>query len=317
MPMGRVISGSCNVFTIKMEDRTHEIHECRIKGKVLKAARGFYNPLAPGDLVEFDPAAGLILSLLERRNVFTRFNLKGNAPQLLAANVDAVVCISTPASPPFRPRFLDRLLLQADAAEIPAFIVCNKIDLFPQLDGETRGSIEKRLSDFERMGYSVLLVSAKTGEGLKNLETKLNGIRAVLVGQSGCGKTSLINALLPAVRQKTGELNRKYDRGNHTTVMSVLFDDEQAGFSLIDTPGIRRLVPEGIDSGDVQTLMRDFAPFAGKCAFGLSCTHRTETGCKIQEALVTGKIHEDRFESYLRITEDLNFFRGAIRADRV
>ncbi|MDR2344293.1 MAG: ribosome small subunit-dependent GTPase A [Spirochaetaceae bacterium] len=309
---GRVLSGSCNVFTVKTEGCPPEIHECRIKGKVLKAARGFYNPLAPGDLVEFDPVAGLILSLRERRNVFTRFNMKGYAPQLLAANVDAVVCLTSPASPPFRPRFLDRLLLQAEAAEIPALVVCNKADLFAALDGEARAAVEKRLSDFERMGYPVLRISIKTGEGLKGLETKLKGGRAALVGQSGCGKTSLLNALLPSAGQKTGALNKKYDRGNHTTVMSVMFDDGVSGFSLIDTPGIRRLVPEGVAPGDVQNLMRDFAPFAGKCAFGLSCTHRTETGCKIREALETGGIHEDRLKSYFRITEELAFYKNLL-----
>jgi ribosome biogenesis GTPase len=303
---GCVIYGSCNVFTVKTEGEPSEIHECRIKGKILKTARSFYNPLAPGDIVEFDAERGLILSLRERRNVFTRFNIKGNAPQLLAANVDAVVCVSTPVSPPFRPRFLDRLLLQADAAEIPAMIICNKIDLFPQLDGETRNAIEKRLSDFERLGYPVLRVSVKTGDGMESLEARLKGRRAVLVGQSGCGKTSLVNALLPAAMQKTGALNKKYDRGNHTTVMSVLFDDGEACFSLIDTPGIRRLVPEGVAPGDLQTLMRDFAPLAGRCAFGLSCTHRTEPGCMIREAVETGKIHEDRFESYIRISEELS-----------
>ncbi|MDR3356795.1 MAG: ribosome small subunit-dependent GTPase A [Spirochaetaceae bacterium] len=302
---GCVISGSCNVFTVKTEGGPPLIHECRIKGKVLKDALGLYNPLAPGDLVEFDPASGLILSLLERRNVFARFNTKAASPQLLAANVDAVLCLATPASPPFRPRFLDRLLLQADAAEIPALIVCNKTDLFPALGVDKRRAIERRLEDFERLAYPVLRVSAKTGEGIKILEAKLKGVRAVLVGQSGSGKTSLINTLLPAAGQKTGELNKKYDRGNHTTVMSVLFDDEAAGFSLIDTPGIRCLVPMGPAPGDIQTLMRDFAPFAGKCAFGLSCTHRAEPGCKVQAALAAGKIHEDRFESYLRITEEL------------
>ncbi|MDR0684675.1 MAG: ribosome small subunit-dependent GTPase A [Spirochaetaceae bacterium] len=303
---GRVVYGSCNMFTVKTESLPPEIHECRIKGKILKTARGFYNPLAPGDLVEFDAARGLILSLRERRSVYTRFNIKGNAPQLLAANVDAVVCLATPVSPPFRPRFLDRLLLQADAAEIPALVVCNKVDLFPALDGETLVAVEKRLSDFERLGYPVLRVSVKTGEGMKSLEARLKGRRAVLVGQSGCGKTSLVNALLPAAMQKTGALNKKYDRGNHTTVMSVLFDDGEAGFSLIDTPGIRRLVPDGIAPGDLQTLMRDFAPFAGKCAFGLSCTHGTEPGCRIREAVETGKIHEDRFESYIRISDELS-----------
>ncbi|MDR1147715.1 MAG: ribosome small subunit-dependent GTPase A [Spirochaetaceae bacterium] len=300
---GRIVSGSRNVFIVKTESSV--IYECRIKGKILKNDKIFYNPLAPGDFVEFD-SAGLIRNLIARRNLFTRFNVKGNAPQLLAANVDAVFCFITPASPPFRPRFVDRLLLQADAANIPAIIICNKIDLFSTINDETRFAIETRLSDFERLGYELMRISVKTGEGLDELKSKLKMKSAALVGHSGCGKTSLINALLPAAKQKTGILNQKYDRGNHTTVMSVLFENDIEKFTIIDTPGIRRFVPEGIAPGDLQNIMRDFAPHTGKCAFGLSCTHQTETGCKIQEALKSGAIHKDRFESFIRIKKELS-----------
>jgi ribosome biogenesis GTPase len=309
---GRIVSGSCNIFIVKTESSLPKIYECRIKGKVLKGTQGFYNPLAPGDRVEFDAGpdtaqtnTGFIRCVEARRNMLTRFNMKGNAPQLLAANVDAVLCMTSPASPPFRPRFIDRLLLQADAAEIPAYVICNKIDLFTALDAETCDQIEKRLFDFERLGYTVMRISARTGGGLNELRLKLKDKVAVLAGQSGCGKTSLINALFPAAKQRTGCLNEKYDRGNHTTVMSVLFEDGAERLTLIDTPGIRHLVPEGIAPSDVQNLMRDFAPFAGKCAFGLSCTHQTESGCKVQEALKTGMIHEDRFESFIRIIGEL------------
>jgi ribosome biogenesis GTPase len=311
---GRILSGSRNVFIVKEEENPETgenpaIYECRIKGKVLKDSGGFYNPLAPGDRVEFDPRAGLILSVSERKNVFTRFNMKAGGPQLIAANVDAALCLTTPASPRFRPRFLARLLLPADAAGIPAAVICNKTDLFPTLDGETRRKIERRLSDFQRQGYEVLRISVKTGEGMDDLRLKLKGTRAVLAGQSGCGKTSLINALLPSARQRTGPVNQKYDRGNHTTVMSTLFECRADGFSIIDTPGLRRLVPNGIAPGDVQNFMRDFAPFAASCAFGLSCKHQNEEDCKVREALRAGLIHEDRFESFARVTRELSALR--------
>ncbi|MDR1363737.1 MAG: ribosome small subunit-dependent GTPase A [Spirochaetaceae bacterium] len=307
---GRVVSGSRNIFVVKTDNAI--VYECRIKGKVLKNDKELYNPIAPGDIVEFD-TAGQICGVVTRRNLFTRFNVKGNAPQLLAANIDVVFCFITPASPPFRPRFLDRLLLQADAAEIPAIILCNKIDLLSSIDDETRLSIERRLSDFERLGYEVMRISVKTGEGVDALKSKLKMKSAALLGHSGCGKTSLINALLPNAKQKTGALNQKYDRGNHTTVMSVLFENNLEKFSLIDTPGIRRFVPEGIEPEAVQNLMRDFAPFAGKCAFGLSCAHKNEAGCKIQEALKSGAIHEDRFESFIRIKKELSDISAAVR----
>jgi ribosome biogenesis GTPase len=258
--------------------------------------------------VEEDPArpgTGLILAVEERRNRFTRFNQKGlgvnrsAASQLLAANVDLILCVVTPVSPPFRPRFLDRALVQAEITGVPAVIVCNKWDLF---DGDP--DTDERLEDFARIGYPVLRVSAKTGAGMDELRRVTAGTLAVLVGQSGVGKSSLINALLPEAGQRVGDINEKYDRGNHTTTMSVLFEGRDSRF--IDTPGIRRLLPDGVSGGELILYMKEFAPLAGKCSYGLSCSHETEPGCKILEAVSAGVIHEDRYDSYLRIREELS-----------
>jgi ribosome biogenesis GTPase len=285
-------------------------YECRIKGKVLKGVEGFYNPLAPGDYVNFEedsahPGTGLILALEERRNSLTRFNQKGlgasrsASSQLLAANVDTVLCVTTPVSPPFRPRFLDRTLLQGDIARIPPVIVCNKYDL-----STDDPDVEERLEDFSRIGYQVLRVSAKTGEGMDALRALVKGGVSALLGQSGVGKSSLINALMPGQHIKVGDINEKYDRGNHTTTMSFLV--EAGGACLIDTPGIRRFVPDGIGAEEVIFYMREFAPLAGKCTYGLSCSHSTEPGCKVLEAVAAGEIHEDRYESFLRIRSELS-----------
>jgi ribosome biogenesis GTPase len=315
---GRVIRGSRNIFVVRGtgEGRGVETEfECRIKGKVLKGVEGCYNPLAPGDWVKVEPdpshpGKGLILAVEERRNRFSRLNQQGFdfnrsvLPQILAANVDAVFCVCTPASPPWRPRFLDRLLLQADIAQIPPWIVCNKWDLLP---GDA--DIDERLEDFRRIGYPVLRVSVRTGGGIEELRTAAAGRLSVLIGQSGAGKSSLINALFPESRLKIGALNEKYDRGNHTTAMSVLVEGAEdsgiPGTGLIDTPGIRRLLPDGITADEVQFYMKEFAPLMGKCSFGLSCTHRTEPGCKILEAVNAGVIHEDRYESFLRVKDEL------------
>jgi ribosome biogenesis GTPase len=257
----------------------------------------------------------MILSLEKRRNVFTRFNQKGGASQLLAANVDLALLMTSPASPPFRPRFLDRALLQADAAGIEALIVCNKYDLDADPDAE------ERLEDFIRIGCRVLRVSVKTGAGLPELRALIGGKSSVLIGQSGVGKSSLINALLSASKFRVGIINEKYDRGNHTTTMSVMVElppektgakaPDQGGLAtgptrLIDTPGIRRFVPDGVGPGEVIFHLREFAPLAGTCTYGLSCSHRTEPGCKIMEAVSAGVIHEDRYESFLRIQDELS-----------
>jgi ribosome biogenesis GTPase len=287
-------SGGRKVVTVLVEKGTLE---CRIKGKILKNAEGFYNPLAPGDRVTLE--GEMIVALEGRKNYFSRFNQKGSCTQLLAANVDQVLCMTTPVSPPFRPRFLDRVLLQADIAEIPALIVCNKIDLeYDDLD------VDERLEEFRHIGYEVIEISAKTGEGLDELRRRIGGKRSVFTGQSAVGKSSLINALMPRLNIKTGTINEKYDRGNHTTTLAFMVEID--GAWLIDTPGIRRFVPDGIGPSELIVHMREFAPLAGKCSYGLSCSHRTEPGCKVMEAVAAGVIHEDRYESFLRIHDELS-----------
>jgi len=129
----------------------------------------------------------------------------------------------------------------------------------------------------------------------------------VLVGQSGVGKSSIIKTLIPGIEIRTGAINEKFDRGNHTTTQPVLLDvPHSASTQIIDTPGIRRFAPAGISPEELILHMREFAPLAGKCSYGLSCSHQTEPGCKIMEAVHAGVIHEDRYESFLRIRDELS-----------
>jgi ribosome biogenesis GTPase len=309
---GLVIRGSRNIFTVRLEDGENRYCECRIKGKILKGGDSYHNPLAPGDRVRVEidpPLPALITGILERRNMFVRRNLKalgtGRSAEarILAANVDLALAVATPASPPFRPRFLDRVLVQAEAAGIAAVIVCNKWDLF---SGEARLEVEDRLEDFRRIGYPVLRVSAKTGQGMAGLLDLIRGRSSVLVGQSGVGKSSIVNALMPGAAARVGGMNEKYDRGKHTTTMAGIVEIGGAPETLlIDSPGIRRFVPHGLEAGDLALYMKEFAPLAGQCGYGLSCTHRSEQGCKILEAVAAGIIHEERYDSFLRISEEL------------
>ena len=313
---GLVLRGSRNIFAVVpnaeisgSEKTTNEktILECRIKGKVLKRMENYYNPLAPGDRVKLEmdplrPGTALITAVEDRSNILTRFNQKGQKSQILAANIDLTFCMTSPLSPPFRPRFLDRVLVQAEFAGITPVILCNKWDLF-----EKDPDVEERLSDYIRIGYRVLRISAKTSLGIEEFRSLLPGKTSTLMGQSGVGKTSLINTLLPGLSMKTAALNKKHDRGNHTTSLSVMVrlpDFEEDTF-LIDTPGIRRMVPDGVKTLDLPLYMKEFAEYAGSCAFGLSCSHRSEPGCKILEAAAKGLIHPDRYESFLRIGDEL------------
>jgi ribosome biogenesis GTPase len=314
---GFVIRGTRNIFTVRFDEGgERRYRECRIKGKVLRGVDPYSNPLAPGDRVRVEMDSpelpALITGVLERRSIFARKNQKAlglnrAAAQILAANADLVLAVTSARSPPFRPRFLDRVLIQADAAGIAAAIVCNKCDL-PAGGEEIRLDAEERLEDFRRIGYPTLFVSAKTGLGMADLREFIRGRCSVLVGQSGVGKSSLVNALLPAAAARVGSLNEKYDRGNHTTTLAEIIEIPGGGPAetlIIDTPGIRRFLPWGFKTGELILHMREFAPLAGRCSYGLSCSHRHEPGCKILEAVHAGVIHEDRYDSFLRISEEL------------
>lgn len=309
-----VLCGTNNLFTCECDDNV--TRQCTIKGKVIKTDKEYYNPLAPGDYVqiEVDPInneKGQVTNLLPRKNTFARWNIKGKAPQLLASNLDYLILVTTPDEPPFRPRFIDRELIQAELAGIAPVILCNKCDL-PQAQ---EIDFQERLTTWENLGYHVMRISAKTGEGLSELAELLKNKTSALVGQSGVGKSSIINILDNSCILKTGSLSKKYGKGQHTTTKGTLMhlhlSEEFTGgtkgitASIIDTPGIRRFILHELDYHDVALYFREMKDLIGKCKFGASCSHTHEPGCKILEAVYAGVITEDRYESWKRITNEI------------
>lgn len=290
---GEVLYGMHSIYTVLVDGRKAE---CRIKGKVLRADARAWNPIAPGDVVEID-AEGRILSLGARRTVLERWNKKGRAPQALAANADSAVCVTTPRSPPFRPRFIDRLIVAAEAGGLAPLIVLNKDDL-PSAP-ETTGRLER----YAEMGYQVLRCSARTGAGIERLAAALAGRTTVFVGQSGVGKSSVLNALQPDLGLKVGGLSAKYDRGRHTTNHAALIH-LAGGLRIIDTPGIRELELADILPEDIAFHFRDFAASVRACQLP-ACLHDGEPGCAVAAAVERGAIHPDRYESYRRILSEL------------
>ncbi|MCI1208138.1 MAG: ribosome small subunit-dependent GTPase A [Treponema sp.] len=311
---GIVLGGTNNFFAVECDDGKERI--CSIKGKKLKSDKEYYNPLAPGDYVlldhdELDDEKGQITGILPRKNKFVRWNVKGRCPQLLAANLDNLILVTTPDAPPFRPRFIDRILAQAEYEKLTTTIVCNKYDLMEAADID----FQNRLSIWEKLGYRVLRISAKTGDGLPNLAKLLENKRSAFVGQSGVGKSSLLNVLDNTCVLKTGSLSKKYGKGSHTTTKGMLMhlhlnEALMGGLhgcraDVIDTPGIRRFVLHDIPEEDLQLYFREFSPLVGQCSFGMSCRHHTEPGCKILEAVYSGVISEERYESWQRICNEI------------
>lgn len=290
---GIVLWGANNIFYILSDPGEFT---CYLKGKILKGAEEEYNPLAVGDEVSFEEdgkGRGRILSRFPRRNRIARFNKKGKCAQTIAANIDQVLVVASPEEPPFRPRFIDRVCVASEIERIPVTICLNKVDL-----GVDK-VIHRRLEVFSSMGYPVLQISARTGEGLSTLQEYLLDKRTVLLGQSGTGKTSLLNVLLPGKERKVGAISEKYNRGTHTTVLAYM-ETASEGWQLIDTPGVREFEPVGVLASELGWYFKDFLPFRGHCQYP-NCTHTLEPECGVNEAVENGQIHPDRYESYLRL----------------
>ncbi|MFQ3619737.1 MAG: ribosome small subunit-dependent GTPase A [Spirochaetales bacterium] len=290
---GTVLGGANNIFFIAGGHRTVP---CYIKGKILKGTEEEYTPLSAGDDVLFQEdgrGKGRILKRLERKNRLARYNKKGDCPQTIASNIDQVLLVSSCKSPPFRPRFIDRVCVSAEAEKIPLSICLNKIDL--ELDLETKA----RLDDFARLGYAIYYTSVKNMQGMNQLKDFLYQKRTLLLGQSGTGKTSLLNVLLPGKERKVGPISEKYNRGTHTTVLAYL-EISPEGWQVIDTPGVREFEPVGIPASELSWYFRDFLPYRSLCLYP-NCTHTLEPECAILTAVEKNKIHPDRYESYLRL----------------
>lgn len=310
---GTVISGTQNSFIV--EGSEGHLYVATLKGKRLPLDEVYYNPLAPGDKVDFvaddfDSDKAQIVSLVPRKNFVSRYNEKKKATQLLAANVDNVFIVTTPLMPDFRPHFVERALVQMSTLRLKSIILCNKADLI-----DDAPLAQKWLALWEDLGYTVMFVSAKTGEGMAELATVMAGGLSVFVGQSGVGKSSLVNVLDDTCVLKVGSLSKKYGRGRHTTTKGQLvrltlntsLTGGVAGVKacVIDTPGVKKFTLFGVTKETLATHFCELKSLVGHCQFGASCTHTSEAGCAFLEALEKGKISPLRWESYQKMSAQL------------
>ncbi len=291
-----IIRGINNIYTAL--DEKGEEYTLRIKGKYLKNREGEYSPVVVGDYVEASPYSSneaLITSVEERRSSFVRFNFKADANQTICANQDMTAIVFSPLSPPFRPRFVDRAICCTFNSEI--LLILNKIDYCLREDEKERYELYKKL------GYKALAVSSLDGQGIDELKSIIENKTVAFVGQSGVGKSTLINTLIKT-NQRTNELSEKYNRGRHTTNHSIMLFSDYT--TVIDTPGVREIQVPLED----EALIRDsFVEFSGLDCMYPGCLHRGEEGCVVPSMLEKGIINEDRYFSYLKTLESVSLIR--------
>ena len=251
-----------------------------------------------GDRVrlEPDPAAVLhaIVGVEPRTALLERRVPEGRGTRPVAANVDQVFVVTATVDPAPIPQLIDRLLVVAEANEIGAAVVINKVDLDPGT-----GLIER----FRGAGYAAYPTSVRTGEGMAQFAAALAGRISVVTGPSGAGKSSLLNRVQPGLQLRTAEISAKVRRGKNTTVSAVMLPLAAGGF-LVDTPGFSEVGLWGIDPGELDSCFPEFRSVLGQCRYA-DCRHRTEPGCRVREAVEAGRVARDRWESYLVLLEEL------------
>ena len=264
------------------------------------------DPVAIGDRVRYMEAGdgcGVIVEILPRDSKLSRpAPVPGQRvfEQVIVSNADLILPVFAIANPTPKWRLLDRYLVAAEAAEIPVLIVLNKLDL-----AWKNPSFDEEIEIYRHIGYPVLLVSAATGDGIEELKQALQGKQSVMVGKSGVGKTSLLNAIQPGLGLRVKAVSHgELGKGRHTTTHLEMFDLEFGG-ALVDTPGIREFGLWDIAVDELAYLFPEMADYVGRCKFGLSCHHDQEPGCAIRKAVMAEAISPYRYQSYMDLRREL------------
>ncbi|MEM1217305.1 MAG: ribosome small subunit-dependent GTPase A [Bacteroidota bacterium] len=278
----------------------------RIVGKFRLDGKKLTNPVAVGDLVEMEMEAheevGIIRNILPRKNYVVRQSpRRKHDMHLMASNIDQAIVIVTIVSPKLKQGFIDRFLLMTEPFDIPSLIVFNKADIYTEEDLGIFAYLEDL---YQSIGYKVLLTSALEGIGMDELKSHLEGKTTLVSGQSGVGKSSLINTIAPDLELRTQELSDYSGKGQHTTTFAEMFQVNKQTH-IIDTPGIKSLSFNFLTPMDVAHNFREFFELSDSCRFGGNCLHRNEPGCAVKAALEEETVSELRYVNYLTLLEEM------------
>ncbi|MCA9088965.1 MAG: ribosome small subunit-dependent GTPase A [Planctomycetaceae bacterium] len=291
---GRVLSciGSNNC---RVQAADGGIVNCSVRRVVRTLTRDARSAVVAGDLVHFslsDDGTGVIERVEPRRTTLSRGSRR--FAHVIVANVDQAVIVTSTAEPHLKPALIDRFLCSTGKGGIEGIVCINKLDL-----GNAAG-LQPLVGQYAQLGYRVVLTNALTGEGIDVLRDMLIGRETVFAGQSGVGKSSLLNAVQPGLGQRTAEVSEDSQKGRHTTRVTELIALQGGGW-VVDTPGIRQLQLWDVQTEEVEGLFLEFRPFVTLCRFP-DCSHTHELDCGIKQGLALGMISPLRYESFLRIT---------------
>ena len=305
---GLVIKNTGSWYTVRTDDG--QLLDCKIKGNFrLKGIRST-NPVAVGDGVTVlcqEPTANsqqptaFITAIDDRRNYIIRKSINlSKQSHILAANVDQAFLIVTVNYPQTSTTFIDRFLASAEAYRVPVVLVFNKTDL---LDDDERRYQQMMVDLYENIGYTCVQVSAQTGEGIKSLLPMLENKITLVSGNSGVGKSTLINCLAPGVNLRTSEISDTHNTGMHTTTFSEMIDLPGEASYIIDTPGIKGFGTFDMEREELTSYFKEIFRFSKECRFS-NCTHTHEPGCAVLKALEDHYIAQSRYQSYLSMLDD-------------
>lgn len=298
---GLIIKNTGSWYTVKTDDG--RIVESKVKGNFrLKGIRST-SPVAVGDYVDIIMNAegtALISAIDDRKNYIIRkaSNLSKQS-QIIAVNLDQALLIITIKQPETSTTFIDRFLAGAEAYRVPVVLVFNKTDL---LNDDERRYQQQMVTLYETIGYPCIEISAETGMGINQLQTLLKQKVTLVSGNSGVGKSTLINAIIPHADQRTAEISNAHGTGMHTTTFSEMIELAEGGY-LIDTPGIKGFGTFDIEREELTSYFKEIFEFSKDCKFN-NCTHTHEPGCAVLQAVENHYISASRYQSYLNMLED-------------
>lgn len=289
---GRVLRVHGLTSTVQAADGT--LHRCATRRLLKTLSTDQRHVVAAGDLVYFRSAGqgeGIIERVEPRRGVLSRAS-RGRQ-HILVTNVDQLIIVTSAAEPYLKPNLIDRFLVSAHQSGLRPVIVINKIDLVEPAD------LGPLVGVYAQMGYLVLMVSATTGMGLDRLRRELAGRSSAVAGQSGVGKSSLLNAIDPALNLRVGAVSTENQKGKHTTTTAQLWPLASGGY-VVDTPGIRQFQLWDVVAEEVEAGYRDLRPFSNQCRFP-NCSHVHESECAVKNAVADGRLDARRYESYCHL----------------